>query len=68
MDEKLKIFDTVIVTKVAYHDVSSEILTEFHPFMPSLFIGAKKKNPQKQVLLNQFQIFSSIFSVISFAF
>ncbi len=37
MDEKLKIFDTVIVTEVAYHDVSSEILTEFHPFMPSVW-------------------------------
>ena len=31
MDPALKIFDTVISTEVAYHDVEEEILTEFHP-------------------------------------
>ncbi len=33
MDTKLQIFDTVIATEVAYHDVSKDILTELHPFM-----------------------------------
>ena len=37
MDPKLDIFDTVIATEVAYHDVHEEILTEFHPWMENVF-------------------------------
>ena len=37
MDERLDIFDTVISTEVAHHDVHEGILTEFHPWMPSVF-------------------------------
>lgn len=33
----LKVFDTVISTKVCYHDVNPDILTEFHPWMKSVF-------------------------------
>jgi len=40
MDPKLDIFDTVISTEVAYHDVNSEILTEFHPWMENVFFKA----------------------------
>lgn len=40
MDPKLDIFDTVISTEVAYHDVHEEILTEFHPWMDSVFFKA----------------------------
>ena len=31
IDSKVNVFDTVISTQVAYHDVSDNILTEFHP-------------------------------------
>jgi len=37
IDSKLKILDTVIATEVAYHDVDAGILTEFHPWMKSVF-------------------------------
>lgn len=40
MDPKLDIFDTVISTEVAYHDVHEEILTEFHPWMENVFFKA----------------------------
>lgn len=31
IDEKIQILDTVVSDRVAYHDVSEDILTEFHP-------------------------------------
>ena len=40
MNEKLEIFDTVISTEVAYHDVASNILTEFHPWLENVFFKA----------------------------
>ena len=40
MDPKLDIFDTVIATEVTYHDVHEEILTEFHPWMDTVFFKA----------------------------
>ncbi len=40
MNEKLEIFDTVISTEVAYHDVSPNILTEFHPWLETVFFKA----------------------------
>lgn len=43
MDENLTIFDTVIATEVAYHDVDEEILTEFHPWMHSIYFSADKQ-------------------------
>ena len=43
MDPKLDIFDTVISTEVAYHDVHEEILTEFHPWMENVFFKADKE-------------------------
>ena len=35
IDPGIKIFDTVVSTEVAYHDVSKGILTHFHPWMDS---------------------------------
>lgn len=35
MDERLKVFDTVISTEAAYHDVADGILTQFHPWLES---------------------------------
>ena len=40
MNPKLQIFDTVISTEVCYHDVAEDILTEFHPWMDSIFFQA----------------------------
>ena len=43
MDPSLKIFDTVISIEVAYHDVHEGILTEFHPWMKSVYFAADEK-------------------------
>jgi adenosylhomocysteine nucleosidase len=40
IDSKVNVFDTVISTQVAYHDVSDNILTEFHPWMSSIYFDA----------------------------
>ena len=40
MAPELEIFDTVISTEVCYHDVAPDILTEFHPWMKSVFFPA----------------------------
>lgn len=42
MDENLALFDTVISAQVAYHDVDDGILTEFHPWLPSIYFNADK--------------------------
>ena len=43
MEPGLDIFDTVISTEVCYHDVAPDILTEFHPWMESVFFTADPK-------------------------
>ena len=35
MDARVGLFDTVIAERSVYHDVAPDILTEFHPWMPS---------------------------------
>lgn len=40
MDESLAIFDTVIATETAHYDVDDGILTEFHPWIPSIYFPA----------------------------
>ena len=40
MNSELEILDTVISTEVAYHDVASGILTEFHPWMKTVYFEA----------------------------
>lgn len=40
MAPELQIFDTVISTEACYHDVAPDILTEFHPWMQSVFFAA----------------------------
>ena len=37
IDNRLKIGDTIISTEVAHHDVEDEILTEYHPWMDSIY-------------------------------
>lgn len=43
MNNELEIFDTVISTEVAYHDVAPNILTEFHPWLDTVFFQADKE-------------------------
>lgn len=43
MDERLQIFDTVICTEAAYHDVAPDLLTEFHPWLESVYFHADEK-------------------------
>ena len=40
LDESVRVLDTVIPEQCAYHDVSQDILTEFHPWMPSIWFRA----------------------------
>lgn len=37
MDDSVRIFDTVVAEQCAYHDMEEDILTEFHPWMPSVY-------------------------------
>ena len=41
--DKIKIFDSVISTQVAYHDMDDDILTEFHPWLSSVYFDADEK-------------------------
>lgn len=43
MDTALNIFDTVISTDAAYHDVHEDILTKYHPYIKSVYFEADKK-------------------------
>ena len=43
MNQDLEIFDTVISTEVAYHDVAPNILTEFHPWLETVFFKADQR-------------------------
>lgn len=40
MDPSLNIFDTAVSTAVAYHDVADDILTDFHPWLESIWFPA----------------------------
>ena len=37
MSKTVRIFDTIIARRTAYHDVARDILTDFHPYLPSVF-------------------------------
>lgn len=43
MHFELEVFDTVISTESCYHDVAEDLLTEFHPWMKSIFFEADKE-------------------------
>lgn len=43
MVNDLDIFDTVISTEVAYHDVHEDVLTGFHPWMDTVYFPADKR-------------------------
>ncbi len=42
IDNKIKLFDTVVSTQTAYWDVAEDILTEFHPWMETIYVHADK--------------------------
>ncbi|MBO5502123.1 MAG: 5'-methylthioadenosine/adenosylhomocysteine nucleosidase [Clostridia bacterium] len=50
MKADLEIFDTAISTEVAYHDVAPNILTEFHPWLETVYF---KADPQLLALSRQ---------------
>ena len=43
MNPELEIFDSVISTEVAYHDVAPNILTEFHPWLENVYFKADQE-------------------------
>lgn len=43
MDPNLRIFDTVVGLETAYWDVAADILTDFHPWMESVFFQADSR-------------------------
>ena len=43
MNKELEIFDSVISTEVAYHDVAQNILTEFHPWLENVYFKADQE-------------------------
>ena len=43
MDKGLSLFDTVISTETAYHDVADHILTGFHPWLDTVYFPADKE-------------------------
>ncbi len=43
IDSKINILDTVIGTEVAYHDVDKGILTDYHPWMQSVYFKMDEK-------------------------
>lgn len=55
MEKTIKIFDTVISTQLAYHDVADDILVEFHPWLPSIHFNADEKllAAAKKIVQNQ---------------
>lgn len=43
MNPELEIFDIVISTDAAYHDVAPDILTEFHPWLESVYFKSDQE-------------------------
>ena len=43
MNPDLEIYDSIISTEVAYHDVAPNILTEFHPWLNNVYFQADKE-------------------------
>ena len=38
LDPSIRLFDTVIPSESAYHDLAADLLTDFHPWLPSVYI------------------------------
>ena len=53
IDKDLKILDTVISSEVGYHDVADGILTEYHPWMKSIYFTPDEKLEEKFAYIAQ---------------
>ena len=55
IEKTVKVFDTIISTQLAYHDVADDILVEFHPWLPSIYFNADEKllAAAKKIVQNQ---------------
>ncbi len=42
LEESIQLFDTVVSEMSAYHDVADDILTEFHPWLQSVFFPSNE--------------------------
>ncbi|MHC5310289.1 5'-methylthioadenosine/S-adenosylhomocysteine nucleosidase [Myroides sp. LJL116] len=40
IDKGIKLFDTIVATETAYWDVAQDILTEFHPWMDTIYFSS----------------------------
>ncbi len=40
LDPSLRVFDTAVSTESAYHDVAEDILMDFHPWLPGIWMQA----------------------------
>lgn len=40
MNERVQLFDTIVAESSAYHDVADDILTDFHPWLESIYFKA----------------------------
>lgn len=43
IDPRLSLFDIVVGERAAHHDMAEDILTDFHPWMPSIYFPADEK-------------------------
>jgi adenosylhomocysteine nucleosidase len=53
INKNIHIFDTIIATEIAHHDVDSRILTEYHPWLESIWFKQDKELIAKVKKLEQ---------------
>lgn len=61
MDRSVQLFDTVVSSQCAYHDVADDILTEFHPWLKTPFF------PASPLLLETAKKYSKTSPTLSFS-
>lgn len=72
MDPLAALFDTVVTTQTAYHDMTDDILTEFHPWLPDIYFRsdaallsaakrAAEKRQQKNHCIYAVKAFTMVF-------
>lgn len=50
MDERLNLLDIIVSNKTCYHDVSEDILTDYHPWMPSIYFDSHVPETLKNII------------------
>lgn len=58
MDKSIELFDTIISTQAAYHDVDADILTDFHPWLSSIYFNSDENllNLAKNIFSNSSKV------------